>query len=67
MSAPLDGNWASCSEDRALDGRKTYIGIDVCSTCSAMKAGPDNDLWWQLDLQRKYLIRTIIVTGRMGI
>jgi len=68
ISAPLT-NWTACSGDKALDGRKTYTGSDsdLCLTCSISAAGPDQLHWWQLDLQRKYLIGTIIVTGRMGI
>jgi len=52
-----------CSGDKALDGRKTYSGDDVCSSCS-MTAQKDPWPWWELDLQGKQLIQTVIVTGR---
>jgi len=68
ISAPLTGGWESCSGDKSLDGQKTYQGDpDLCTTCSVANAGSGQQPWWQLDLQRKYLISTIIVTGRKGI
>jgi len=61
-----DNTYSHCTGDKALDGRKTYQGEDICSTCSIVAPGTDQQQWWQLDLGRKHLIRTIIVTGRMG-
>ena len=55
----------ACSGDKALDGRKTYEGNDVCSSCS-IAADTGQPQWWELDLHDKRLIQTIIVTGRMG-
>jgi len=55
----------ACSGDKALDGRKTYEGNDVCSSCS-IAADTGQPQWWELDLHGKRLIQTIIVTGRMG-
>lgn len=66
-----DTNYIECSADKALDGQKTYQengqANALCTTCSiAAAAWSDAQQWWQLNLQGKYLIGTIIVTGRMG-
>ncbi|WAQ98743.1 hypothetical protein MAR_023116, partial [Mya arenaria] len=61
-SANQSTTYNACSAEKAFDGEKKFNESQPSCTCSV--TNNTSPRWWEMDLGSKYLIGSIVVTGR---